>query len=79
MTDEGSYPVGSRQAAQLWAQMKLSDREHVRDFLESEGRTVTDEEVDAWRSGIREMIDSRGDCAQPRMERRGTRAVRDGR
>ena len=48
----------TKEAARLWAQMKLSDREHVRDFLESEGRTVTDAEVNAWRSGMREMIDS---------------------
>jgi hypothetical protein len=52
----------TEQAARLWTQMKLSDREHVRDFLESEGRTVTDEEVEAWRSNIREMVD-RGQIA----------------
>jgi hypothetical protein len=30
----------TREAARLWAHMKLSDREHVRDFLENEGRTA---------------------------------------
>jgi len=46
------------QAARLWAQVKLSDREHVREFLQSDGRTVTDEEADAWRADISKMIDS---------------------
>ncbi len=46
------------QAAQLWAQMKLSDREHVRDFLEGAGQSVTDEDVDAWRTKLRDMIES---------------------
>jgi Protein of unknown function (DUF4238) len=46
------------QAARLWAQVKLSDREHVREFLQMDGRTVTDEEADAWRSDISKMIDS---------------------
>jgi Protein of unknown function (DUF4238) len=47
-----------REGARLWAQMKLSDREHVRSFLESEGRTPTDEEIDAWSSDLRKLIDS---------------------
>lgn len=46
------------EGARFWAQKKLSDRERVRDFLESEGRVVTDEEVDAWRLGLRELIDN---------------------
>ncbi|HEX3963598.1 MAG TPA: hypothetical protein VHZ03_44335 [Trebonia sp.] len=35
------------QAVRLWAQAKLTDREHVREFLQGDGRTVTDEEADA--------------------------------
>jgi hypothetical protein len=46
------------QAARLWAQVKLSDRVHVREFLQGYGRAVTDEEADAWRVDISKMIDS---------------------
>jgi hypothetical protein len=46
------------EAARLWVQMKLSDRDRVREFLESEGMATTDEEVDAWRGNLREMVDS---------------------
>ena len=46
------------QAARLWAQVKLSDRDQVREFLMSGGKTVTGEEADAWRAAISRLIDT---------------------
>jgi Protein of unknown function (DUF4238) len=46
------------QAARLWAQMKLSDREHVREALKSEGYAMTSDEIEEWRSEFQELIDS---------------------
>lgn len=67
------------QAARLWAQVKLSDREHVREFLQGDGRAVTDEEADAWRADISKMTGSGQITHRPGWNEEVLRAVRHGR